>query len=320
MSISPTDRVLVTGGTGFIGRYVVDRLVSGGHRPFVTQLGDVPSGFHGVADVELVELDLRDEPGTERLVSKVDPTIVIHLAGITDRGEVESKLCEEINHRATCRLLDSLAARSMPRVIMIGTAAEYGRQPVPFFESAGVDPRSAYSLSRSMANRYALGLSESGKLSTTVLRLFSVYGVGQPRDRFLSQLIERAVRNVEFGMSDGVQRRDFVHVWDVADAIITAAFSPTATGRTINIGGGTGHRLADVARAVWQHCGAEPDLLKLGAIPKRGDDAYDTIADISLAADVLSWFPSVPFINDDGLGIGLVEMIEAEEKTASRDA
>jgi len=103
-----------------------------------------------------------------------------------------------------------------------------------------------------------------------------------------------------------VQRRDLVFVTDVVRALIAASTHDRAAGRVINIGTGRGVALRDAARFVWEKCGAEPAKLEIGAIGKSGDDPFDTLADNSLAAELLDWHPLVSF--EDGIS----QMIDAE--------
>ncbi len=310
MQNTPFERVLVTGGTGFIGRYVVARLVASGHRPTVSQFGVVPRDFDHGPQVDLVDLDVRDHAETARLVETLRPDLVIHLAGVTGQSDREGLLCEEVNHRATVYLLDRLTDTDVRKVIMVGTAAEYGPQPTPFREEMSDDARSPYAISRAKANRYALSMAATCGLPVTVLRLFSVYGIGQSMNMFLPQLISYALSGREFLMTAGTQLRDFVHADDVARAILMAAERAEANGHIINIAGGIGLMLSEVARTVWRYCRADERLLKIGAIEAEGDGAFDTFADIRLAERLLGWRPGRTFMDDNRLGEGLVEMIE----------
>ena len=140
--------------------------------------------------------------------------------------------------------------------------------------------------------------------------MFTAYGPGQPQKMFLSQVISHAVSGERFRMSDGRQKRDFVFVGDVVDAILTASEAETAVGRSINIAGGRGIGLAELARKIWKTCDADPELLEIGAIDKNSDDAFHTEADISLASELLGWAPATPFIGDAAVGHPLFGMIE----------
>jgi UDP-glucose 4-epimerase len=277
----PFERVLVTGGTGFIGRYVTARLVAGGSRPVVTHFGLSPEANARADSIDIVNLDLRDRTQTAALVAELRPELVIHLAGVTGQSDPDGNLCDEVNYEATVHLLDRLVEAGMRKLVMVGTAAEYGAGPTPSSESQPDDPRSPYAVSRARANRYALSLAETSGIGAAILRLFSVYGIGQPMNMFLPQLIDHAVAGREFPMTAGTQLRDFVHVDDVAAALIAAAETSDAHG-----------------------------LINIGALRADGDGAFDTLADIRRANCVLGWRPRRVFMTDHGPGEALVEMIE----------
>ncbi|MBP9663882.1 MAG: NAD(P)-dependent oxidoreductase [Pyrinomonadaceae bacterium] len=311
MPNTPFKRILVTGGTGFIGRYVTSRLVAEGHRPVVTQL-ELPTEATDLgSDVELVGLDLRDKEHVSRLLRDLRPDVVLHLAGVTGHSDADGRICDEVNNRATAHLLDCLTHDTVTKIVILGSAAEYGPQPTPFREAMSDDPRSPYATSRSQATRYAMSLASNVRLPVTVIRLFSVFGIGQPKKMFLPQLIEHAISGREFLMTIGTQLRDFIHVEDCVSAILLAASSSEANGKIINVAGGVGHKLSDVARVVWRYSGSDPDLLRIGSIDAHNDDAFDTHADIRLAMDVLGWSPKREFISNNESAEALVEMIES---------
>ena len=153
----------------------------------------------------------------------------------------------------------------------------------------------------------------------TVLRVFTAYGYGQPRKMFLSQLIRHALLSQPFKMSDGRQKRDFVYVGDVVEAILGAMASKKAVGAVINIAGGRGIALKDLAAKVWTACDADGELLEIGSRDKTDDDAFETEADISLAAELLAWRPETPFIGDAEPGHPLYDMIGRMGEDVSRD-
>jgi nucleoside-diphosphate-sugar epimerase len=313
------DRVLVTGGTGFIGGYVIERLIRSGIRPLITTRS---VSAHGAGSSDLYEVDLTKFERTDDLIRSYRPQAVIHLAGISGSNDPTGELSEAINFTATKNLFTSLESAGVDRIVTIGSAAEYGRQPLPFSESAEIRPVSPYGISKANATRAAMQLNARNGFPVTVLRVFSAYGHGQPFRMFLPQLIVHGLANRTFRMSGGQQRRDFVHVTDVADAIVSALCTPAAIGKIINIGSGKGSALRDVAKMVWEACNADPDRLLIGQRPTAYDDDIDTEADISLAKEVLGWQPRVPFVGSDNKMNGLADMIaqmsgEAESEFAA---
>lgn len=306
MSDFGAKRILVTGGTGFIGRYVVRALEARGARPVVTTSGEAAatSGSNGH-----IGLDLTSASMTRQVIERIRPEAVLHLGGLTGGGHSEERY-HAVNYLGTVNLLEALAGSGVERVVLLGSAAEYGPQPVPFRETMELRPVSPYAASKARANEYALERSRDGGVPVTVLRVFTAYGIGQPRKMFLSQLIASALLNQHFKMSDGLQKRDFVYVEDVAAAILSSLTARNAVGRVINIAGGRGVALRDLAARVWHICDADPERLEIGVRTKTDDDAFDTEADISLAAELLGWRPQAPPIDAEPCP-PLVEMIEA---------
>jgi nucleoside-diphosphate-sugar epimerase len=292
------DRILVTGGTGFLGRYILQRLVEQGHRPLSTTFkeNETPLEPAVAGSVDLIETDLTDRDKTKELISSYHPQIVVHLAGTTGHNDPAGERCRRVNYDATVNLLDALAGSDVMRVVLIGTAAEYGDQLIPFNENMRPQALSHYGVSKVHANEHAIRLHAASGLPVTILRVFTAFGYGQPHKMFLSQLITHALLNKQFMMSDGLQKRDFVSIEDVTSAILAALTEEKAVGRVINIGSGRGVRLCDVAEAVWKACDADRELLQIGAVEKTGDAAFDTEADISLARELLDWSPSLQIL------------------------
>jgi len=298
--MSASKRILVTGGTGFIGRYVVERLRSNGVEPVVTTSGAASDG--------LVALDLTDAEAAERVILSKKPDIVLHLGGVTGAG-MSADRCHAVNYVGTVSLLKALEKTVVSRVILLGTGAEYGHQDTPFREEMATRPVSSYAMSKAKANEFAMDMHSRTGFPITVLRVFTAYGYHQPRKMFLPQVITHALLKHRFSMSDGRQKRDFVFVGDVVDAIIATIDAPRSIGRIINIAGGRAIALKDLAEKIWDLCSADLEMLQMGSLEKTNDDAFDTEANISLAAELLDWRPATPFIGDAGNGHPLIEMI-----------
>lgn len=282
--------ILITGGTGFIGRNVVRRLTERGTRPvLICRDREKAAEFADVADI--FEIDLFDHKAVSEFVRNFKPDTVLHLGGTAFRDTATATL----NFEASRNLLDSAAETGVGRFILLGSADEYGPQEIPFRETMTAMPNSAYAISRVRVTDHAMNLSAAKKLPATVLRVFTAYGPGQPDAMFLNQVIKHGLAKKAFNMTKGTQRRDMVFIEDVAEAVIKAAEAADIGGRIINIGSGTSMRLADAARAVWQLCGADDDLLIVGGRPVLDGEGHDTEADISLANELLDWRPAVTF-------------------------
>ena len=297
------ERILVTGGNGFIGRHVTRRLLENGHEPLITVSGSRnPSP-------DATFLDVTDAAAVRSAFDSYRPTAVLHLAGTTGHNDATGDLCRRMNFDATVNIVDALRDKDVRRLVLIGSAAEYGPQPTPFREDMPARPVSVYGRSKTAACEYAMNAFSAAGLPVTVLRVFTAFGKGQTNKMFLSQLITAALLGRSFVMSDGEQKRDLVHIDDVVTAVINVLDSDGAVGKIINIGSGRGTPLKAIARTVWAECGADRELLIIGGRDKTGDDPYDTEADITLAGRLLGWSPTGRILDGDHAAPALADLI-----------
>ncbi len=304
MSILDFERILITGGSGFIGRALVNSLVARGLRPMIADRSARENDSGGA--YQIARIDITDHKAVTRLIEDYRPNLTFHLAGGTLRNDVTGQFNDELNYAATVSLLENLVDCRCQKAVLMSTAAEYGDNPTPFREDMPSRPVSAYARSKAKATKFAIDLHDRTGFDVTVLRTFTAFGPGQPANMFLSQLVSHAVLNQPFNMSDGTQRRDFVFIDDVVDALLAAVEIGKASGRVVNIGTGTAITLRSAAEYVWSACDADREKLVLGSVPKTGDDPLDTLADVSLAANLLGWQPVTSF--ESGIG----RMIQAE--------
>ena len=305
MPIDEYGRILITGGFGFVGRAVTSELVAHGLRPLILDRNANENEGKGAFD--MARVDITDHLAVGNMIADYRPDLVIHLAGVNVRGDATGTENEVVNFSATASLIEQASDAGTKKLVMMGSAAEYGNNPIPFREDLEPHPVSQYARSKAKATDFALDYSARTGFDITVLRTFTAYGPDQPADMFLSQLVKHAVMNERFNMSDGIQRRDFLFIADVVRALFASASSQKAAGRVVNIGCGRSIALRDAAEYVWKACGADPERLLFGSVAKRGDDQFDTQADNSLAAELLNWYPKIPFET------GIMTMIEATQ-------
>lgn len=290
------DRVLVTGGGGFIGQHLVRALVEMGCRPVVLTRRSAPcAALDSLKDhLRHEQLNLIEHQAVRDFLRAERPTVIFHLAGTrkSNDGESASLACAEINVSATVRLLDEARRAGVERVIIIGSADEYGDQQGALHEGLPLKPASAYAISKAAATRFAQAMRANDNCPVVVLRPFSVYGPRQPDYMFVAEAVSCAVDGLSFQMTHGRQRRDLVYVDDVVRALITSARTPGIDGEVINIGSGRPMPLRDVAALIWQLSESRAPLL-VGARDAPPEETYDTWADISLARRLLCWEPQV---------------------------
>jgi dTDP-glucose 4,6-dehydratase len=300
LDLSCLESVAVTGASGFIGTHLVRALIDGGCRPVLLTRSNVVDEAFAIQGhaLECARIDLAESKSIQETLDRVRPSTILHLAGTRghDGPRPASVACMEVNFDATARLLDAAMNTGVRRIVIIGSAEEYGNQSGPLDETMPLLATSDYGISKAKATSRALEMHKTRGCPVVVARPFSVYGPGQPSNMFVAQAIESAVTNVEFAMSLGEQKRDLIFIDDVVRGVIAAACAPGVEGQVINLGTGRAHRLRDVAERIWRMTGTRARLL-IGNRHAPAEELYDTWADITLARRLLDWEPQVDLEN-----------------------
>jgi len=306
------EKILLTGGTGFLGGYVVKQLLSLGVTPAILTRNSRAKIYEKQRGCSsLIGIDLLDTPALKKFLEEFRPTVIVHLAGYAYRTGSQPDILDKFNYEATARLLDLAAAIKVKKFILTGTADEYGFQICPQIETMPAMPVSDYAVSKNKAVNYALSLFEKNNLPIVILRPFTIYGLGQPAKMFVPQAVEAAVRRIPFEMSEGAQKRDLLFVTDFADAIIKTLTTNGIEGEIFNVGSGKSIALKELAGKIWENTGADEKLLKIGVRQTARSELHDTQADISKIRHRLDWQPKVSL--DDGLKM-VIEKIKSDLK------
>ena len=294
-----SETYLVTGGGGFIGSHVVDRLLEGGHEVRVFDnfsTGRRENIAHVVGDIELIEGDLRSYERAHNAVKGVD--YVVHLAALPSvpRSIQDPLTTHEVNATGTLNVMLAARDADVRRVVLASSSSIYGANPaLPKQEDLVPLPISPYGVSKLTAERYAAAFHHVYGFETVSLRYFNVFGPRQDPNSQYSAVIPRFIVRGCLGQplhvyGDGGQTRDFTYVKNVVDMTIAACMAPGASGRALNVGCGEPHPLNFVIEIIERLCGRE---LILDHRPSRPGDIRDSWADISSAIDVLGVEPSV---------------------------
>jgi UDP-glucose 4-epimerase len=239
-------RALVTGGAGFIGSNLVDRLVVDGHE--VRVLDDLFTGFRENVNpnAEFVEGSVADEPLVRDAMQGVD--VVFHQAAHKAvQRSVEHPLVTDLaNTHGTLILLKAALDAGVGRVVYASSSSVYGgADVVPTPESQPLYPRSPYAVTKVAAEHYCHVFADLYGLETVRLRYFNVYGPRQRPDSTYAAVIPLFIDGLVSGTpptvhGDGLQSRDFTYITDVVDANLAAANAPAAAcaGAAYNVAGG----------------------------------------------------------------------------------
>ena len=301
------ERVLVTGGAGFIGSNLVEELVDRGKDVVVLDdlyLGDEDNFSEVKNDIEFVQGSVLDEEALDESMQGVDT--VFHLAARSSSPMHKENPAEgaRVNVEGFVRTVEAAKDEEVEKVVYASTSSMYGSVEPPHSEDQNPVPSNLYTASKMSREKYAEAYSYNNEMETTGLRFFSVFG---PHERakgkyanvvtqFLWKMMDDE-QPVIWG--DGTQERDFVFVEDVVDALIKASKRrDELDGEVFNVGRGDPVTFNEVVENLNEALGKEIDAEKIEN--PRDKYVHEHKADNSKAREVLGWSPSHSF--EEGLG------------------
>jgi nucleoside-diphosphate-sugar epimerase len=216
------------------------------------------------------------------------------------------------NALAPARLAQALAAAGCSRLVTAGSSSEYGTVAGAMDETLACAPDDAYGVAKLAGGLLARTVARDLGLQTAHLRLFSVYGAGEDPRRLVSSVASALLDGRPVDLTPGEQVRDFVHVDDVAEALLHAASAPGLDGVTANVGTGVQSTVHDLCLRLAGLTDGH-DLLRFGARPYRGGERFAWRAATEHARDALGWSARIDL--DEGLR-RTVDALRAERTMA----
>ena len=283
-------RVLVTGATGFLGRWVVRALAAQQAEVAVTvrdrsRLASI-SGLEIAADrAWMVDCAVAGQLATA--VESWSPAVVIHLAGYgVAKDERDPGVMARINTEVLGELLDALARCPSPgwsgqRLVHAGSAFEYGALQEELDEGAPAAPTTDYGRSKLLATQLLQREAAARGVAAVVARLFTVFGPGERQGRLFPTLLAAAEHDRPIALSSGEQQRDFSLVWDVAAALVALARLPGDASLAkrppldlgvVNVASGKLHSVRAFIEAAAVALKIAPERLGFGQVPQLAED------------------------------------------------
>ena len=307
---------LITGGAGFIGSNLVEKLLTLGEE--VRILDDFSTGREENLeeikdDVELIRGDLRDYEAVRKSVAGMD--YVLHQGALPSvpRSIQDPITTADVNTGGTLNILKASLDEGVQRVVAASSSSIYGNSPtLPKVEDMTMNPLSPYAVAKMAGELYCRIFYTVYGLETVALRYFNVFGPKQDPASQYSAVIPLFFKLMKEGKSptihgDGTQSRDFTFIDNVVDANLKACTAVGAAGEMFNIGYGEKHTLLSLVENI-------NDILSLSIEPVFGEprqgDVKHSLADISKARSILGYEPTVSFME------GLRIYFEKEELVA----
>ena len=293
-------KVLVTGGAGFIGSHLVERLLAAGDR--VRVVDDLSTGKRSNLveheALEFIEGDIRDAGLIDRCTTGMDAAV--HLAAVASvQASMDDPVrTHQVNFDGTLNLLEAARRHGVKRFIYACSAAVYGDAAnVPVSEEAATKPMSPYAVDKLAGEHYLLHYHRAHGLAATSFRFFNIYGPRQdpssPYSGVISIFVERLMGQqpvTVFG--DGSQTRDFVYVADLADLLARAAHTGEGRGGVFNVGTGARHSLLQMLTYLEKISGKK---IERQHAPARTGDIRHSCADVARLRETFGDAPATAF-------------------------
>jgi UDP-glucose 4-epimerase len=289
-------RFLVTGGAGFLGAALADRLAHDDHQ--VRAIDDLSAGDPARLDerVLFTRGDVCDRPKLWTLLQDVD--CVYHLAArvLVSESILYPREYNEVNVGGTVSVMEAMRDAGVRRVVLTSSGAVYGDQPhQPVREDQTPNPQSPYAVSKLAAEYYVRTIGALWGIETVILRVFNAYGPGQNLPPSHPPVVPRFLHQALGGGSlvifgGGGQTRDFVYVDDVVDALAAASTAADVDRRVINVGSGLETSVNELATLAAKATGRKVEMLHS---PAESGGVSRLCADLSVAQKLLDYEPRV---------------------------
>jgi UDP-glucose 4-epimerase len=317
-------KILVTGGAGFIGSHLADRLIADGHG--LTVLDNEVTGRpeHVPSAARYIKGDV-SRPEDVEAVFRDGVDAVCHIAGQVSliRSFADPVADLRTNVEGVVNILQSCIRHRVPRLLYASSMTVYGANPpLPTPEVTPCAPISYYGITKYAGERYAITTGARRDLGftfhVTCFRMYNVYGprqaIDNPYQGVLGIFLGNVLRGEEITIfGDGDQSRDFIYIADVVDAWAGSLANPATYGQIFNLGSGRRLAINCLADHVLACLGRTRTSHPVSYAPARPGEQRDVEADITRARAALGWEPRVPFED------GLAETVRWAERAAATD-
>ncbi len=289
------NRILITGGTGFIGYHLAKKCLKLNWS--VTSIStNPPKKIRRLRKVKYLIIDISNQKNVNKRLSK-NYDYVVNLAGYVDHSH---KIKTMKSHFNGCRNLANFFLNTkIKKFLQIGSSIEYGKINSPQIENSKIPKKthSIYGDAKLLSTKFLLELWKKKSFPTTILRLYLVYGPNQDINRIIPITITNAIKDKKFDCSEGKQLRDFIFIDDVISAIIKIIKLKKSSGEIINIGSGKPLSIKNVINKICKL--VKKGQPQFGKIKMRKDEILKLYPDIKKAQKLLRWRPKTSI--SDGL-------------------
>lgn len=287
-------KILVAGGSGFIGGNLIKELISLGNE-VISISKNKNSKKTKIKKAKYIYHDLTKPLSNDKFKFLSDTQYVVNCSGYIDHSGFSSGGINILNNhfKSIFNLANFSINLKVKSLIHIGSSDEYGNNNSPISESIRESPISPYALGKLTSTHYLQQCFRQGLLNTVIFRPFLVYGEGQNKNRFLPYIIDNCINNRNFKVTKGDQIRDYLYIKDFNLALIKAFNNQKAYGEVFNIASGFPISIKEVTESVKEIIGKGNPIY--GAIDYRQGESMKLYANIRKAKEILNWEPQFNF-------------------------
>jgi len=289
--VKPQSSLLVIGGTGFIGRYVVAEAI---RRDFdVTALSlNNPNPKLMIDEAHYVSGDVTRPKDLTNSLKKNDFHYVVNLGGYIDHSDFRNggrKVIDD-HFKSVLNLLEFLDWNCLESFLQVGSSSEYGNILAPQHEDDNAKPFSPYSLAKFLSSQTLQMLNEADDFPAILVRIFLTYGPGQSDDRFIPQIIKGCLNDESFETSAGTNFCDFTYVEDIASGLLDLLVCKEAVGEIVNLASGEPIEIRSIVNDINNIIGKGRPIYGSLDRPIHNPELY---ADITKAKRLINWKPDI---------------------------
>lgn len=288
-------KVLVTGGSGFIGSHMVGRLVKSCGTVFamIRNTSDVWRLEEVKDSINLIRLDIRDGEVLSQWMAKIKPDYIFHMAAYgVDPRQKEYVTAAEINIIGTLNIVKAAAAIGCEKLLNTGTSMQYGNKQGAVREEDYYDPTNIYGSTKGAATIIAHQTAVENNLDIATIIPFGVFGEKEGSHKFFPHVILSALGDGEIRLSPCEQYRDYCYIENIIDGFIAAAGSSEVKNEIFNIGCGKVYQLKHYVELMMKRLCAEKRV-RYGAVRYRRNDLWSPQPDLTKISTQLGWKPRV---------------------------
>ena len=285
-------KLLVIGGTGFLGSHVCREAIKKDYR--VISVSTKKTKFNLIKKVKYIKCDISNSATIKRKLNfEVD--YIINFGGYVDHSD-KNKTYQ--SHFKGCKnLIDFYQKKKIKKFIQIGSSLEYGKTKSPHKEKTMTKKvillKSIYAKSKLLSTNYCMNAFKKFFFPVIVLRPYLVYGPGQKIDRLIPFIISKSLTNKTFPCSSGVQLRNFLFVEDFVKAIFKTLTKKNVNGEIINIGSNNNLKVKKVILMIKNYLNSGKPMF--GKIKLRKDESIKYYPSIKKAKNLINWKPLIQF-------------------------